>query len=425
MTIARNSWKLITAGRLIDGRGGLAVENGAVLVEGSKIHQVGPAHTVELPEGVAATEYAYPGMTVLPGLVDTHVHLNLPGDGTPVEEGCQKPDGILVLQSAWNARKALESGVTTLRDLGAKGRTTFELREGVCQGLVQGPRLLLCGRPVTRTGGHCWVMGEEADGVDGVRRAVRRLVKDGADFIKVMTTGGDTRGTHPARAAYSVEELRAIVEEAHRLGRPTAFHCTGTEGVVASLAAGADTLIHGAFRDPDGTYRFQPKVADQIAKAGLRVNPTIHSLRIRVQQMEEQAQAAGLEGQAVEEFHYLGYTLSFFRRYYQERLDNGRRLIQAGVKLVAGSDSGWGHHPVGQFPNELETMVLAGLTPMEAVLSATHDAAEVAGVLDQVGTLEAGKVADILVVDGDPIQEIMALEKVVAVFHCGGAVGLG
>ena len=193
-------------------------------------------------------------------------------------------------------------------------------------------------------------------------------------------------------------------------------------GIVGAVQAGFDTLIHCMFRDPDGTYRFDGRLADQIAKAGLRVNPTLHGLRARIFQMEKQAQEAGLKGNEIETFQYLGYSLGFFRRYYEERLDNSRRLVEAGVSLVAGSDSGWGQYPVGRLADELEAMTMAGLTPMQAILSSTREAAEVAGISELLGSVEPGKQADLMVVSGDPSNDIMTLEKVEEVFQGGSPV---
>ena len=412
----RPDFKLISAGRLIDGSGGPAIDQAALLIEDGVIRQVGPAKEVRPPDGPSVVSMDFPGKTVLPGLVDCHSHLNMPGDETPVEEATALPDELLVLASARNARRALESGVTSLRDCGGKNLTTFLLREGICQGLAVGPRLLLSGRPITVTGGHCWVMGGEADGQDGVRSAVRQLIKEGADFIKVMASGGDTRGADPFRPSYTLDELRAIVEEAHNLGRLTAAHCLNTRSIARAVEAGFDMLIHCPLREPDGTYRFDHRLAETIARKGIWVDPTLHVIRARCWRFRQEAQQGDVSP-------HLASRLIELESEFIKRWDNCRLLIDAGVKLITGSDIGWRSFPFGQTVYETEAMVQVGLTPMQGILSVTRDAAEAVGILDRVGTLEPGKYADMLVVDGDPAIDIGALWKVAAVFLKGELIG--
>ena len=409
-------FKLISAGRLIDGSGGPAIDQAALLLEDGVIRQVGPAKDVRPPDGASFVSMDFPGKTLLPGLVDCHSHLNMPGDETSVEEATALTDELLVLVSARNARLALESGVTSLRDCGGKNRTTFLLREGICRGLAVGPRLLLSGRPITITGGHCWVMCGEADGEDGVRSAVRQLIKEGADFIKVMASGGDTRGADPWRPSYTLDELRAIVEEAHNLGKLTAAHCLNTRSIARAVEAGFDMLIHCALRGPDGTYRFDQGLADKIAESGIWVNPTLHAIYARCLRFRQQAQEGDISPQ-------LAARLREWESELPRRWENCRQLMDAGVKLITGSDIGWGAYPFGQTVYETEAMVDAGLTPMQGILSVTRDAADAAGVLDQVGTLETGKHADMLVVDGDPTVDISALRRVAAVYLGGKLMG--
>ncbi len=193
----------ILAPLLIDGRGGPPLQRAALLLEGSTIRAVGTAEEVRAPDGAAVETLEYPNATVLPGLIDTHTHLNGFGDGRLGDELAESPDELLLLQAARNARVHLETGVTTLRDCGSKHGTAFQLRRAIAMGIAPGPRLYLCGRPVTITGGHMWYFGQEADGPDGVRRAVRQLLKEGADFIKIVATGGSTRTSYPARPAYN------------------------------------------------------------------------------------------------------------------------------------------------------------------------------------------------------------------------------
>ena len=186
-------------------------------------------------------------------------------------------DEIMLLRAAKNAMIHLKAGVTTLRENGARNKVTFNLREGAQRGYVTAPRLLLCGRPVTVTGGHFYWCNQQADGVEGVRAAVRELVKDGADHIKIMASGGGTAITDLRRPSYTVEELRAIVDEAHNMGKPTTAHCLATGSIVNALEAGVDMIEHAGFIEPDGSYKFDPHVAERIAKQGTYISPTVQT----------------------------------------------------------------------------------------------------------------------------------------------------
>jgi len=398
---------------VVDGRGGEPIANGAVLMRGGQIVEVGPAAQVHVPEGGPVLRLDYPDGTILPGLVDTHLHLNGMGDGRGGDDLATMPEELLLLQTAKNARRHLLSGVTTLRDCGAMKRTTFMLREAVRQGIASSPRLVLCGRPITITGGHLWFFGEEADGVDGVRRAVRRLVKEGADFIKVVATGGSTCSSNPTRAAYLPEEMRALVEEARRFGKPVAAHCSGTEGTLRALDAGmgeGDTIIHCVFREPDGSTLFRPEVARRLADQGVWVDATLAQSGARERLLRQRAgRDGGLSEREQRELAELGEARCV-------RQDHFQRLLDAGVKMVSGSDSAWGWYGTGEFQYEVIDHSQWGMGSMAAILSATRDAAACLGLAREVGTLEMGKRADVLVVDGDPVADIHALLNVRDVF---------
>ena len=256
--------KLILADRLIDGRGGPPVEGGAVLVRGSKIQAVGHRTEVSPPEGAPVEVLEFTDKTLIPGMVDCHTHHNGFGDGRAGDELVTLPNEVLTLQSARNARAALFSGVTSARDNGAKDYTTFRLREAIQEGITQGPRLVLCGPPVSVIGGHMGYFGGEVTGPTEARAMVRRHVKAGADYIKITATGGSTRTSFPLVSAFNLDELTAIVREAHKFGKLTATHCLSTQGIIDSLEAGVDMIIHCVFTDADGTDRFREDVAERI-----------------------------------------------------------------------------------------------------------------------------------------------------------------
>ncbi len=400
----------IRAARLIDGTGAASIADGAVLVDGQRIAEVGSAAAVPCPEGAERLDFG--DLTLMPGLVDCHVHINNRGDGNPIEGSAPEDDDLRVLQSAANARIALEAGITTLRECGAARRTIFSVKEALRRGIITGPRMSVAGRPVTITGGHAWFWGGEADGVDGVRREVRQLCKDGADWIKIMATGGGTPGTQPYRASYSIEELTAAVEQAHDLNRLTGAHAGSIEGIQRAIAAGIDMLIHCSFYEADGRFCFRPDIAREIADRGIWVNPTLHIRRVRVWRLERLAEERQLtEDEATE--------LATQQRFYEERSEYFRGLMQAGVRQVAGSDSGYSYFRVGDFADEVEAMASQGMGPAAALRAATLDAAESIGLDSDVGSLEVGKYADLLLTKGDPISDVTALKRIGAVFLGG------
>jgi len=397
----------VRAGLLVDGTGAPPVRDGAVLVRGDRIAEVGRAAGVPTPQGAELLDF--PTMTLLPGLVDCHSHLNLPGDGTTIEEAMEEGHDLLLVRSVENARIALGSGVTSLRENGAFHRTAFVIREAIKRGIVRGPRLSISGRPITVRRGHCWPFGGEADGVDGVRRTVRQLVEEGVDWIKVMATGGGTRNTDQFQPQYGVAELRAAVGEAHALGKLAAAHALCTAGIVNALDAGFDMIVHGFFYEPDGSYAFRPDLARRIADQGVWVNPTTHIARSRIWRLEQIAEQRRLTHEEARE-------LESQRRSYEERCDTLRRLSGAGVRFAAGSDSGWSYYPFGGFAHEIDAMAEAGLGAAAALRAGTIDSARAMGVDRDAGSLERNKLADLLLVQGDPTTDTAALRRVTAVF---------
>ena len=418
MTQSNSSFKLIKAARIIDGKSDRVIERGAILIEGDRIRAVGPEEAVVPPEGARVEEFNYEGMTLLPGLVDCHVHLIGMGDGRAGDELAQLPDEVLTLQAARNARTHLYSGVTTIRDCGAKNQTTFMLRSAIEMGITPGPRLSLSGRPLAIIGGHLSYFGIQATGSDECRAAVRQLVKEGADFIKITATSGSTRTSFPSRPSFSVEELTAIVEEAHSFGKHAAAHCASSQGMVNALDAGIDTILHATFREPDNSKRFRPEIAERIARQGVIVNPTLYGWRDQAIPLEEKLASSGLTEQEQAQ-------LDFLRREHEATLECFARMRDFGIKMACGSDSAWGLYEMGGFQHEIAAYVQGGMSPMEAIVSATSDSAQSCWLDDEVGTLEPGMQADVLVVEGDPSQDINALWNVADVFQGGKLVDRG
>ncbi|MFQ5873603.1 MAG: amidohydrolase family protein, partial [Dehalococcoidia bacterium] len=344
-----------------------------------------------------------------------HTHTNMPGDSRKGEEIDDDSDAARLSRARHNARIALGSGVTSLCDNGGWNRVSASLKREVQEGKANGPEVLVCRSPITKARGHCWFMGGEANGVDSVRETARRFLDEGADFLKVMATGGSTLGTNPFSPAYSTEELAVVVDEARQRGKFTAAHARCTQGIAMAVDAGFDIIAHCVFATPEGSYRFDQRVAERLVEKGVWVNPTLHIWRSQLLRLRAKAEREPLTKEEEAE-------VAQGERIHHERLDECNRLTQMGVKFVSGSDCGWGIYPFGFFAREIEALVEAGLSPMKAILSATGDAARALGISDRVGSLAPGKQADILVVQGDPVEDVGVLGRVVEVFKAGRPV---
>ncbi len=410
---------LITGARLLDGSGSAPLEPAALLIEADRISALGHPDGVRPPEGAPIDRMDYGAATILPGLVDAHTHLVAPGDGTLGDDVAREDDDILLLQAARNARTLLHSGVTTLRENGAKGRVAFSLREGIRRTLAPGPRMVICGRPITIAGGHMAYFGSEADGVDGVRAEIRTLLEEGADYIKIVASGGSTRTSDPNRASYGVPELAAMTDEARRHGKLTAAHCTSAQAVQNCLDAGVDMIIHCIFNEPDGTYRFRPDLVERLVVARAWVNPTLYVMKAGI---HRQRAARAREGRLTPE---LEARLDQAQRALDVRVEAVRRMTEAGVRMTAGSDSPWGWYAPGEFVHEIHMLAEAGLSYTDAIVAGTSGAAESIGVGAVAGRLLPGRSADLLVVRGDPTREITALWDVLDVYQAGRRVERG
>jgi len=419
MTETPARFTLITAARLLDGTGARPIEQAALLVEGDRIVSLGRQADVRVTDGASVDRREYAEGTILPGLVDAHTHLVAPGDGTLGDDVAKEDDDILLLQAAKNARTLLHSGVTTLRENGAKGQVAFSLREGIRRQLAPGPRMVICGRPIAITGGHMGYFGSEADGEAAVRAEVRKLLKEGADYIKIVASGGSTRTSDPNRASYTVAELVAMTDEAHRHGKLTAAHCTSAQAVQNCLDADVDMIIHCIFTEPDGTYRFRPDLVERLVAAKAWVNPTLYVMKAGIDRLREARQR---EGQLTPD---LVAQLEDSRRALDVRVDAVRRMSEAGVRMTAGSDSPWGWYAPGEFVHEIHMLAQAGLSYSDAIVAGTAGAADSIGVGGLAGRLAPGRLADFMVVRGDPTREITALWDVLDVYQAGRRIERG
>lgn len=307
------------------------------------------------------------------------------------------------------ARAALAAGVTAVRDLGDRRFVTLRLRHELAAHPAQGPQLLVSGPPVTTPGGHCWFLGGEAAGVDGVRSAVRALAARGVDVVKVMVTGGNlTPGSVAWQSQYGPAELRATVEEAHRAGLPVTGHAHGAQGIADAVAAGFDGVEHGLFLTADGVQQ-DPAVVDQLAARGVVVSVTA-----------AQNQPPGQPPPGLEPGSELARRFEELAKQREVLVAGVLRLRAAGVPITISSDAGIApHKPHDVLPWGPQVLTSAGLTGAEALRAVTSVAADACRVGDRKGRIAPGYDADLLVVDGDPLTDASALREVVAVFRAG------
>ena len=418
MTEANSDSTLILPALLFDGTGSSAKTDQAVLIADGAISAVGDSGRIVASAPPSSETIELGSACLTPGLIDGHTHLSLAGDDRDYIGQFADSDEVMVLTGAMNMCKHLAAGITSIREHGARNMVGFALKEGWSRGYIPGPTMLVSGRPLTCTGGHFHMCNEVADGEAEIRKSVRRLVHDGADYIKIMASGGGTIGTEPGVASYSQEELHAAVHEAANFGRVTAAHCRARESMLRAVKAGIHLIEHAEFLDPEMNYSFDPKLAEMMVDSGVWVSPTIqasisYQRSLQLEQLREANQLTS--AQAVE----LDELLDKRTR----RLEVLRRMLEYDLRerIVPGTDSGVRNLAFGHMDFELRLLVEVGFTPAEALKAATAIAATAVGLNDR-GTIEPGKVADLAAFEGDPTKDIEALSQVVAVFQAGRRV---
>ena len=395
---------VVKAGTLIAGTDAPPVPGATVHIDRGVITAI--AGPNDLPAGAEVLDWS--GQTVLPGLIDCHVHLVFSAGANPLRDVLAEDDRALLLRAAQNARQALAAGITTVRDLGGRGGVTLTLRDAIAAGLVPGPRVLAAGAPLTITGGHCHFLGLEADTAEEVRKAARWQLKVGADCLKLMATGGRmTPGTNVRQPQYGVEELRAAVAEARRAEKTIAAHAIGTPGIRNAVAAGVDTIEHCSWVGPQAGLEFDERVAAEMAERGIYVDATLSPLA-SIATVDPSLLTAGQREHLQLREEQLGYH---------------RRARALGVQFIAGTDAGVICTPFDRLADEIALLAsLVGLSPLEAIHAATGRAARALGIAGEVGTIEVGRRADLIAVDGDPLRDLGALKRVRAVVQGGRLV---
>lgn len=380
---------------------GQPITSAAVLVEKGRVVAVGRAADIGVPDGAQKVDLG--NVSIVPGLIDAHAHLMLDGSADPLSRLRRDDDGILLCRMAHNARRALASGVTTLRDCGCREGLSLTYRQAVADGLIQGPEAIVCDRVLTTTGGQLYFAGIEADTAEHLRVAVRRQAKMGVDFIKILASGGritPSRANLRRALQYSLEELRTAVEESHRLGMRVAIHAHPTSAIELAVKAGADSIEHCLWLDDVDGVRFSPELTDLLAERGIFVVPTLG----------RSFHPPGSGNPSDPLLPPLEETLALFAK-----------MRESGVRFVAGGDTGASHTPFGEFVWNLELMGQFGMSPCEALATGTNLAAECIGRSD-LGALAPGRNADFLVVRGQPMSDIRTLWNVERVYKTGHLV---
>jgi imidazolonepropionase-like amidohydrolase len=382
------------------------LEQHAILILGERVEKVALAKEIGTPPGAEVIDLG--SATLLPGLVDCHTHLTSDPEHSGYESlGISIPRSALY--GAKNARLTLEAGFTTVRDVGAAGYSDVALRDAINNGDVPGPRVLASGVSLGSTGGHCDnnLLAPEfayrdpgvADGVSEVLRKTRETIKYGADVIKFCASGGVfSKGDLPGTTQYSLEEMKALVEEAHRQGRKVAAHAHGADAILQAARAGVDSVEHGSLIDDEGIRAMK--------EHGTFLVADIYNDDFILGQGKEY----GFTDEMIEKERTIG----------QQQREGFERAARAGVRIAYGTDAGV--YPHGGNAKQFAYMIKYGLTPMEAIQAATVNAAELLGWPDRIGSLEPGRFADLIAVEGDPLADVTVLERVRFVMKGGHVV---
>jgi len=401
-TGATNSPKttVIRAAHLLDVKSGRMIDNPVLVITGDRITSLSGS------AAASANVIDLGGATLLPGLIDAHTHITFDPTFGYQQLSISIPKEALT--GAKNAKITLEAGFTTIRNVGASGFTDIALRDSINEGMLPGPRILASGPPLGITGGHCdnnllpyeyHVHADGvADGIAAVQHQVRENIKYGADLIKICATGGVlSKGDDPQASQYTLEEMKAIVADAHRLGRKVAAHAHGAQGIQWATEAGVDSIEHGSYIDDAGIAAMK--------QHGTYLVPTVYLQTWILENFKQAGLPPMYEGKMRD-------VIAVARK-------NLTRAFASGVKVAFGTDAAV--YPHGLNAHEFNEYVHMGMTPLQAIQTATVNAADLLGWSDRIGTLEAGKFADIVAVSSDPTKDVTTLEHPVFVMK-GGVV---
>jgi imidazolonepropionase-like amidohydrolase len=374
---------LLRCPRIVDGIGGTLTQHG-VLLEGERIARIAPISEFE---GYQGEEVVLDGATtLLPGLIDCHVHLCFDAEPHPGEVAEKMRPGAVAVRALSNAQRSLCGGITAIRDCGGKDYLEFAARDACNRGQFQGPTIRASGRMICMTGGHGSRFGRVADGIEEVVKAVREQVHAGSDLVKIMATGGVmTPGVDPEDAHYSAEEMAAGIAEGHRFHKPCASHAQGTEGILNAVRGGIDSIEHGIF--------LSDKCIEEMLERRTYLVPTLAALK----------NILAAADQGIPE-----YVIEKATRVSETHQRSIKMFYEAGGRIAMGTDAGtpFNHH--GENAQELRHMVDVGISPMDAIIFSTANAADLMR-LEKTGRIQEGDMADLLVVEGNPLEDIDAV----------------
>jgi len=400
--------KVIKGGTLIDGTGRLPINDAIVVVQDGKIKSVGIKGAIEVPSGDNVKIIDATGKIVMPGLIDSHLHMGLFGQSRefysmPIYNNCLD----IAMRAVPALKKTLEMGITTIRDGGSGwGWMEVALKNAINRGDIIGPRYLTTGYHLTVTGGHGYFLppwlakyapaeqtGMFCDGPEEWRKAARLNISNGTDNVKLVASRGflsaGLRGDAPPMAApASVEEMRAAVEEAHKMGKKVFAHANGPQAIMNAIEAGVDSIVHGFYMDE--------KCAEIMVKKNIILEPTTLCIRLVRDYGKGEMLDSMVERAAA---------------YWEIKEKEFKMILEKGVTISFASDMGCPYLYHGENAKELVSCVELGMKPMDAIISATKNAAKAVGLESQIGTIEEGKIADIIVVDGDPLKNIGVLQE--------------
>jgi len=411
-SLAQTNTTYILAGRLFDSTSDKVRENVLITIEGDRIKSVAAKTSMQVPQGATVIDLSH--ATVLPGLIDCHTHLSARADRyDPIYRFKDTPFDH-AFYAVVNARKTLEAGFTTVRDVGSPPFLAVDLRNTINEGYIPGPRVVASGPAISITGGHgdlnnyspetrVSMFPDErnfqiADDPNQLRHVVRAQVKYGVDVIKILATGGVlSKGDNPGAPQFTLEELKAAADTAHMAGRKIAAHAHGTEGIKNAILAGIDSIEHASLIDDEGI---------RLAKEhGTYLVMDIYN----DDYILNEAPKVGLPQENIDKEKMVGRL----------QRENFEKAVKAGVKMAFGTDAGV--YPHGDNAKQFYYMVKFGMTPAQAIRAATSGAADLIGRSSDVGTIEPGKYADIIAVNADALTDIRALEHVAFVMK-GGTV---
>lgn len=372
------------------------IDKGEVLFNEYGIIEVG--YSVQSQEA-NIVEIDGTGLTVMPGLIDSHVHLGMDASPDPFAKMKDDSPADIAFKAVQQGYEFLKFGITSVRNLGTRYNVDIAYRNAVKDNIIKGPRVFAAGQPIVMTGGHGHIMAIEADGCDEVRKAARTQLKAGADLLKVMATGGVlTKGNEPGATQLSEDEIRCICEEAKHLSKTTAAHTIGREGIKNAIRAGVTTIEHA--------YLLDEEAVELMLKHGTYLVPTLLAPRLILDKPDTVPQYMIKKVEKIIEDHRVSFKLAY----------------QAGVPIAAGTDAGTPFNYPGLITDELRLMTEDGMSNLEAIKSATIVAAKAIDMESIIGSIEKGKAADLIIVKGDPLKEIGVLKNIHYVFSDGHLV---